>query len=109
MARIAERKVELESRLDVLVSKLHDIAVELDSHQSRDWEELAVEREGDEVLEREGCAGKAEIAAIRAALLRIDEDLYGQCMRCGDDIAEARLDLLPFTPFCAECARAVQH
>ena len=50
-------------------------------------------------------SGKAEIAAIRAALGRIEEGIYGECVQCGDDIAEARLDLLPFTPFCADCAR----
>ncbi|NDR59440.1 TraR/DksA family transcriptional regulator [Aliiruegeria sabulilitoris] len=105
MTNIQERKAQLEARLAALDVKLHEIDAELDSHQSRDWEELAVERETDEVLEGEGRAGKVEIAAIRAALERIENGNYGECVQCGEDIAEARLDLLPYTPFCAECAR----
>ncbi|RYH12003.1 TraR/DksA C4-type zinc finger protein [Tropicimonas sp. IMCC6043] len=100
-----QRKAQLEARLADLTAKLAEIGAELDSHQSRDWEELAVERETDEVLEGEGRAGKAEIAAIRAALARIEEGTYGECVQCGEQIAEARLELLPYTPFCADCAR----
>lgn len=107
MVEILEWKAKLESRLAVLEQKLRGIDDELDSHQSRDWEELAVERETDEVLEREGEAGMTEIVAIRAALDRIENGSFGECVRCGDDISEARLDLLPYTPFCAKCAREV--
>ena len=105
MTSVQERKSQLENRLATLGTKLRQIEHELDSHQSRDWEELAVERETDEVLEGEGRAGKAEIAAIRAALGRIDAGTFGECVQCGDDIAEARLEVLPFTPRCADCAR----
>ncbi|WP_068112158.1 TraR/DksA family transcriptional regulator [Tropicimonas marinistellae] len=104
MVAVLERKAQLEARLAALEEKLREIDEELDSHQSRDWEELAVERETDEVLEGEGRAGKVEIAAIRAALRRIEEGTYGECVQCGEDISEARLDVLPFTPFCAACA-----
>ncbi len=107
MVEVLERKAELEARLSVLTEKLRGIDAELDSHQSRDWEELAVERETDEVLEGEGRAGQAEIAAIRAALGRIAAGSYGECVRCGDDIADARLEILPYTPFCAQCARSL--
>ncbi len=109
MVGVPERKAQLEARLKALEEKLFDISAELDSHQSRDWEELAVERETDEVLEGEGRAGKAEMAAIRAALTRVEEGSYGECVQCGDDIAEARLDLLPFTPLCADCARKLSR
>jgi RNA polymerase-binding transcription factor DksA len=103
------RKAMLEERLDRLIRQLQEIEEELDSHQSRDWSELAQEREADEVLERQGSAGKAEIAAIRAALGRIETGSYGICAKCGDDIAPERLDLLPHTPLCAACAGARRH
>lgn len=107
MVAVLERKAQLEARLEALEEKLREIDAELDSHQSRDWEELAVERESDEVLEGEGRAGKVEMAAIRAALARIDDGTYGACVKCGEDISEARLDLIPHTPFCASCAHSV--
>jgi RNA polymerase-binding transcription factor DksA len=98
------RKAALEKRLLELGARLEAIEEELDSHQNRDWEELATEREGDEVLEATGNAGKAEITRIRAALGRIADGSYGTCMRCGEPIAEVRLDLLPWTPLCRSCA-----
>ena len=102
----AYRKALLD-RLGELDSRLHRIEQELDAPHSKDWEEAAVEREGDEVLERLGARGEAEIARIRAALQRIREGTYGTCARCGEEISEARLATLPDTPLCRHCAAAV--
>lgn len=104
MPDTAKYRAKLDDRLKELDERLHEIDDELDSHQSKDWEELATEREEDEVLEQMGSSGQAEIAQIRAALTRIEEGEFGYCVKCGAEIAEARLDLLPQTPFCAKCA-----
>ncbi|MBA4324965.1 MAG: dimethylmenaquinone methyltransferase [Rhodobacter sp.] len=101
---LAARKAALEKRLTELDARLEAIEQELDSHQNPDWDDLAIEREGDEVLEATGNAGKAEISQIHAALARIADGSYGTCSRCGETIAEARLDLLPWTPLCRSCA-----
>lgn len=95
--RLVARKAEIMARLE-------EIEAELDSHQSRDWEELATEREGDEVLEHEAAMGKSEIEKIDAALARMDEGEYGYCVKCGAKIDAARLDAVPYTPFCRNCA-----
>lgn len=102
---IAVRKARLESRLVELGARLEAIEEELDSHLNPDWEELATEREGDEVLEATGNAGLAEIGKIRAALKRIEDGTYGDCARCGEPISEARLDAIPWTPLCRSCAQ----
>lgn len=102
---ISARKMAMEQRLAELGVRLEAIEEELDSHLNRDWEELATEREGDEVLEATGNAGLAEITRIRAALRRIEDGTYGDCVRCGEPIAEARLDALPWTPLCRSCAQ----
>ncbi|MCU0825862.1 MAG: TraR/DksA family transcriptional regulator [Tabrizicola sp.] len=99
------RRAQLKQRLGELGQRLEAIEVELDSHQTRDWEDLATEREGDEVLEATGIAGSHEIAQIHAALRRIDAGSYGTCQRCGEDIAEARLNAIPWTPVCRRCAK----
>lgn len=104
MTPIATRKAQLEARLADLKGRLAGIEAELDSHQSADWEELAPERETDEVLEGMGVSGQHEIRRIEAALKRIAEDEYGECVKCGADIGEERLDVLPSTPFCRKCA-----
>lgn len=101
---MAARKVALDSRLAELGVRLEMIEEELESHHNPDWQELAAERETDEVLEATGLAGQVEIPQIRAALSRIADGSYGECTRCGADIPEARLDALPWTPVCRGCA-----
>jgi len=56
------------------------------------------------VLEGIGIAGQRELRMVEAALERIAAGEYGHCVRCGEAIAEGRLDLLPHTPFCQRCA-----
>lgn len=104
MKDLRKREADLRARLEELTQRLRVIDDELDSHQSKDWEELATEREEDEVLEGMGQSGLAEIEVIRAALKRIEDGSYGTCVKCGDEISDERLDVLPATPFCRTCA-----
>ncbi|MBE2276880.1 MAG: TraR/DksA family transcriptional regulator [Rhodobacteraceae bacterium] len=101
---VEARKTTLQLRLADLKARIAAIEAELESHTSRDWDELAQEREGDEVLEASGSSAKSEIRRIEAALSRIDEGEYGYCVHCGAEIGDDRLDALPFTPFCRACA-----
>lgn len=96
-------RTRLLGRLAELDSRLHDIEAELDAPHSKDWEELAVEREDDEVLETLGRSGQAEIIRIRAALQRLRDGTYGICARCGKRISTERLEVLPETPLCKIC------
>ncbi len=43
------------------------------------------------------------LAAVDAALARLDDDSYGGCVRCGRAIAPERLDALPWAAHCIEC------
>ncbi|HEX2588890.1 MAG TPA: TraR/DksA C4-type zinc finger protein [Gaiellales bacterium] len=45
------------------------------------------------------------LAHIDAALARLDEGTYGRCERCGQPIAEERLEALPYATRCIECKR----
>ncbi|MCB2127548.1 MAG: TraR/DksA family transcriptional regulator [Rhodobacteraceae bacterium] len=100
----AKRKSELRAREADLLQRIAGIGAELESHMSKDWEDMATERETDEVLEDLGQSAQAELRMIEAALQRITEDEYGFCVKCGERISEGRLDLLPATPFCQNCA-----
>lgn len=104
MADIKKRRAALEARLQELGVRMQHIDEELDSHNSKDWEELATEREEDEVLEGMGLSAQAEIRMIKAAIIRMEANEYGECVDCGDDINHERLDVLPYTPFCQVCA-----
>ncbi len=45
-----------------------------------------------------------ERSAIHAALRRIDENEFGYCLSCGDEIAPARLEYNPAVTRCIDCA-----
>ena len=49
------------------------------------------------------------LAAIDAALQRIEDGTYGTCIRCGQPIAEERLEALPYAELCIECKRATER
>lgn len=109
MTSVAERKLALNARLQELDERLHEIDTELESHNSKDWEELAVERESDEVLEGMGVSGQEEIKAIKAALARMKAGEFGYCVSCGSEISSERLDVIAHTPFCRTCAAKHAH
>jgi RNA polymerase-binding transcription factor DksA len=44
------------------------------------------------------------ISEAREALRRIDRGTYGTCETCGQSIAKARLEAIPFTRLCVKCA-----
>ena len=51
---------------------------------------------------------EARIGLIDEALRRLDRGEYGRCIVCGREIPEARLDLVPETPYCVEDAEREQ-
>ena len=94
--RLLDRKAELLERLE-------NIEHELDEPASPDSEDRATEREDDEVLEGIGNSGLTEITAIEAALERIEQGTYGQCIICGEAISPERLDIIPTAVKCKKC------
>ena len=45
-----------------------------------------------------------EISRIKNALKRLDEDDFGFCVECGEDISEKRLQIDPAATHCIRCA-----
>ena len=43
---------------------------------------------------------------INDALIRLEQDNYGNCFECGEEIAEKRLRALPFAVRCKDCEEA---
>lgn len=94
----------LRNRLRELNARLSGVQAELDQPADADSEERASEREGDEVLEGLGNAGLSEIRMIQAALARIEDGTFGECVACGEPISRARLNAVPHAARCRNCA-----
>jgi DnaK suppressor protein len=46
---------------------------------------------------------------VMTALRKLDEGGFGDCERCGEPIAEKRLEALPFARYCIGCQRRVEQ
>ena len=104
MGEFDQVREQLEARLVQLSDRVSRIQRDLRRPGSRDSQELATERENEEVLEQLDEAETRELAEVRAALERIDAGSYGACGRCGQAIGERRLAALPFASSCIRCA-----
>jgi DnaK suppressor protein len=49
------------------------------------------------------------LAQVEAALNRLDDGTFGQCVRCGRAIPEARLEALPWAAHCIDCQTALDR
>ena len=46
------------------------------------------------------------LSKVEESIARIDDGNYGNCEDCGNAIPVARLDALPYTKLCVDCAAA---
>lgn len=69
-----------------------------------DSQEQVTARENDDVVQSLKVHVEDELAAVLAALARVDEGRFGTCARCAEPIEPARLEVLPYTPHCSACA-----
>ena len=51
----------------------------------------------------------SELRQIAVALARIEDEDYGYCDECGEEIAEQRLRIDPAARYCVRCARKAEQ
>jgi DnaK suppressor protein len=77
-------------------------------------DEIAIEAAADEMdrlqhqLSREVAIRNLDriatlLKSVRSALDRIEDDIYGVCLRCEEPIAEKRLKAVPWASYCVVC------
>lgn len=101
-------KALLESQLIELKERQDRVAQDLAEPLDPDSSEQAVQMEDDMSLGGQAALIAREIASVKRALTRIENGTYGQCVRCGEEIAAKRLQARPEAALCIECARNEQ-
>lgn len=96
MAEAALSKTRSEASGDLSSMPLHMADVGSDNFEQEFTLSLLQSEEG--TLEQ-----------IEGALERIEEGVYGLCVECDAKIAKARLNALPYTPFCIKCASKIER
>ncbi len=95
------KKQELEERLNRVEDSLRKT-------HAKDWSEQAQERENDEVVEQLEESARLELNQIYEALSRAEKNKYGICEVCDGLIRAERLEALPYTNRCFNCASELE-
>ncbi|MCI0546900.1 MAG: TraR/DksA family transcriptional regulator [Candidatus Rokubacteria bacterium] len=56
-----------------------------------------------------GNGDRRMLKEVVSALQKLDEGGFGACERCGEGIAEKRLEALPFARYCIDCQRTIEE
>ena len=114
-----ERLLEERRRVMAAIENLHtenpgsleDETGELTSSSSNDQHlaDTATETFDRELAVTLEDNSEAVLAAIDAALKRIEDGTYGTCVRCGRPIASERLEALPYAELCIDCKREAER
>jgi RNA polymerase-binding protein DksA len=98
----------LTSKRDELLSRVSKLNSDLNREEpySADFAEQAVELENLDVLFELDREGREELTKINNALMRLDTGEYTICSSCGNTINTARLEAIPYTSLCIQCAEA---
>jgi RNA polymerase-binding protein DksA len=78
-----------------------EIAPGVDNHPA-DAATETFDRELDYTLEENA---EAVLAAVEAALQRMESGTYGKCQNCGNAISPERLEAIPWATRCIDCKR----
>ena len=84
-------------REDILIE---NAAEDFDRLQQQLNREVAIRN-----LDRES----AMLKNVQAALARFDNETFGVCLRCDEDIPEKRLNALPWAAYCVKCQEIVDR
>ena len=108
-------KSELSGFRKLLETKQNDL-LSMCSHR----EDIVIEASADE-MDRLQHQVNREIAirnldsmskllkSVQAALDRIEDEIYGVCLRCEEPIAEKRLKAIPWASYCVRCQEAIDR
>lgn len=53
--------------------------------------------------------GSKLLKEVQAALTRIDDETFGTCLRCEEEIPEKRLKALPWAAYCVSCQETIDR
>ena len=99
-----EPRAALEEERDQLKAQLADLGVDggiAYDENFADSGQVAAEQGENRAL-----IGQLEdtLTEVERALAKLDEGNYGVCENCGKEIGEARLEAMPATRYCIDCA-----
>jgi DnaK suppressor protein len=95
-----QRLLAKEQELIDLIARFENEARESNSAEVEDFADQGKSTELKTFALEETAMATQTLEQVRAALQRIEDGTYGKCIDCGRAIEPARLEAVPWTPYC---------
>jgi DnaK suppressor protein len=101
-------KEKLIAEREILIEKLKGNDLSVDDSETPDPVDLAVRNYSKNVMLAVSENESRQLALIDEALLRIEDEEYGPCQNCQNDIQQKRLEAIPWARYCLSCQELLE-
>jgi DnaK suppressor protein len=108
LAYFRKRLVEKQRQLVNEVGKNSLYGKDQEDDSIKDFGDQANTAYNREFIFELGNGDRRLLREVVTALRKIDDGSFGSCERCGEPIADKRLEALPFARYCITCQRAAE-
>lgn len=105
-------KKQLETRqqeLRKIVARTEQDGRDADVGTAQDIADRAANSYTKEFLFHQSNTERQTLNMVEAALARIREGEFGECINCGNEINAKRLEAVPWTRYCIECQEKMER
>ena len=103
-----EFKERLLSERDLLIEKLKGNDLSVDDSETPDPVDLAVRNYSKNVMLAVSENESRQLALVDEALLRLNDNEFGDCQNCENPINPKRLAAIPWARYCLNCQELVE-
>jgi DnaK suppressor protein len=100
---LEEIKEKLIAEREILIAKLRGNSLSIDDSETPDPVDLAVKNYSKNVMMAVSENDSRQLLLINEALVRLEDEEYGLCQNCEEEINPRRLDAVPWARYCLKC------
>src|SRR5215470_12890488 len=104
-----QQLLALQQQLLQRIFDMEDTMLAMDADRDIERTDRVQEEAAEVALTALDEQGRREMAAIQAALARLDAGTYGICDTCGETSSAARLTAMPMAHRCVACQERLEH
>src|SRR6478609_4304815 len=108
-SNLTEIKEKLLAERELLILKLKGSDLSVDDSETPDPVDLAVRNYSKNVMLAVSENESKQLTLIDEALLRIDDNEYGECQNCENEINPKRLAAIPWARYCLDCQALLER
>ncbi len=102
-------KKKLLAERELLIEKLKGNDLSVDESETPDPVDLAVRNYSKNVMLAVSENESKQLTLIDEALLRIEDNEYGLCQNCEEQINPKRLEAIPWARYCLDCQQLLEQ